>query len=107
MSKEFDVKYWKDEGHILVNYDNSDCFILNEYLNPLVNWLNLNRQEIATKGCVYGGNTNRGILYVAVNGMLMIRTNRDVVFLGYDQTLLLIKWLNEHKEILKIHEVWP
>ena len=99
------VKYWKDGKHILVESEGWDCFIRNEALNPMINWINLHRNDIKNgKPCKYEDYIN-DIDYTSVGGNLMIRTHRDLVFLSKENFKQFAQWLNEHREILNIGEI--
>ena len=99
------IKYWEEGKHILIKADNWDCFLLNKHLNPLINWLNLHKQDFEAGSSCKGGTED--VFYLSVNGTLMIKTNRDVVFLTKQMRKEFVDWLNEHRKILNIHEVSP
>jgi hypothetical protein len=99
------VRYWKDGKHILIEADNWDCFLRNECLNPMINWLNLHHQEIESGLSCNGSDRINGVIYISVDGGLMIKTNRDVVFLSKSQRKELTQWLRDHKTLLSIREV--
>jgi hypothetical protein len=100
------VKYWEEGKAILIGAGDWDCFLRNESLNPMINWLNLYRQEIVSgTGCCNGSDRMNNVEYSSVNGNLMIKTDRDVVFLSKEQRGELIHWLRDHKDILSIREV--
>ena len=101
-----EFKYWNKEGHILIQADNWDCFLHNSSLNPMINWLNLHHQDIESGKPVESATIN-GVQYLSVNGNLAIRTERDFVLLNTLQLIEFITWLNNHKKILNIRDVWP
>ena len=103
---ECSFKYWKDEGHILVSSGNGDCFLDNSALNPMINWLNLHQQDILS-GTPIESNTANGVQCLSVGGNLAIRTERDFVLLNKENLSKFVLWLNNHRTILSIHEVWP
>jgi hypothetical protein len=102
---ELTVKYWKEGKHILIEADNWDCFLRNESINPMINWLNLNRENFGLGLSCKGNDKITGVEYISVNGNLMIRTDRDVVFLSKSQREELMQWLHDHKDVLSIREV--
>lgn len=99
-------RYWEDGKQILIEADNWDCFLENRALNPMINWLNLHKDEIEQgKPCSWADKDN-SIVYCSVAGHLTIKTNRDVVFLNSEQLKEFIEWLNKKGEVLNIREVW-
>jgi hypothetical protein len=98
---EITVKRWKD-GHILIEASNWECFLRNEWINPMINWLNLNRQNIGSGVSCEGNDKTNDVVYISVNGNLMIRTGRDVVFLSKAQREELMQWLRDHKDVLSL-----
>lgn len=106
MTNDVKIRYW-DDGSILVEASNWDCFLRNEALNPMINWLNLHRGDIESgEPCEWLDKVN-DVIYLSVYGSLMIKTNRDVVFLSKEQREQFIVWLKEHKDLLSIREVFP
>ncbi len=99
---EVEFKYWKDGGHILVG----ECFLCNESSNPLINWLNLYRDKIKRGDACEGKDKLNEVTYVSSNGFMMINTNRDFVVMNKKDVDEFVSWLNEHRKILNIHEVW-
>lgn len=101
-----DIKYWEKSGDILVSTEEYDCFILNSKLNRMVNWLNLHQSDIL-KGNPIESDSSDGLQCLSVKGNLMLRTERDIVFINKELVPIFMKWLNDHRKILSIHEVWP
>jgi len=97
------IKRWKD-GSILIEAGNWECFLHNEWINPMINWLNLNRQNIGSGSSCKGNDKINDVTYISVNSDLMIRTRHDVVFLSKSQREELVSWLREHKTQLSIRE---
>ena len=106
MTSDIKVRYWEvEKPPVLIEADTWECFLSNESLNPMVNWLNLYRKDIAVGNACEGMDKINGVMYMSVKGMLMIKTNRDVVFLNNGQLEKFISWLNEHRKLLSIREV--
>ena len=106
MTSDIKVRYWEGEKPpILVEADKWECFLSNESLNPMINWLNLYREDIAVGNACEGMDKINSVMYVSVKGILMIKTNRDVVFLNREQQEKLVAWLNEHRKLLSIREI--
>jgi hypothetical protein len=108
MKKKSDLvmKYWENGKHILISNKNFDMFLRNEWLNPMINWLNLHRYDMAG-GEYCGGLEDKlnELDYSTVRGNLMIRNYRDLIFLSPEETKELKQWLNKHRELLGIREV--
>lgn len=100
MTDKIEFKYWEG-GHILVG----DCFLRNECLNPMINWLNLHRAEILNgDACEWVDKINE-VMYISVKGFLSIVTNRDMVLMTKEDVERFVAWLNEHHEVLNIRGV--
>jgi hypothetical protein len=102
MTDKVEFKYWKESGHILVG----DCFLRNESLNPMINWLNLHRVDIENGDTCEGLDKINEVTYVSMKGFVTIVTHRDMVILKKSDVDKFVSWLNEHRKVLKIHEVW-
>jgi len=105
MSGELTIKYWEEGKHILIEASGWDCFLLNESINPMINWLNLNLQDIKNGKSCEGNDRLNDVVYISVNGNLMIKTDRGVVFLTKSQRITFMKWLLAHKDVLSIREI--
>jgi len=107
VNKDITMKYWSGKKPpILIEAGGFDCFLHNEALNPMINWLNLYHNDIKKKNMSCNGEDKlNGVVYISINGGLMIKTNRDVVFLTSDQRENLVAWLNDHRKLLEIREV--
>ena len=103
------LSFWEHGKHILIENENSDLFMRNEALNPLVNWLNLNKEEIEKdKGFARGIDKINEHKYILANGTLMIvNLNRcgDYVWMIHNDINELKQKLNGYREVLGIHEV--
>jgi hypothetical protein len=100
------IKRW-DNGCILIDTGESDCFLRNKSLNPLINWLNLHNAEMtgdAHSAC-NGEDRINEVQYSSVGGNLMIATGRDVVFLSKNHVAEFKKWLLDNKGVLKVRTV--
>jgi hypothetical protein len=104
-SPDFSIKYWEDGKHILIVAGDWDCFLRNEWLNPMINWLNLYKQEIKAGTPCEGSDRTNDLIYISTGGGLVIKTYRDVAFLNKDQREYFLQWLREHKDLLSIREV--
>ena len=105
MMADIVVKYWKEGKHILVESGLWDCFLKNESLNPMINWINLHSGDIKEGKPCRGEDRINDVVYVSIYGNLMIRTDRDVVFLSKEHVDQFVHWLNEHRTVLNIKEV--
>lgn len=101
MTDKIEFKYWEN-GHILVG----DCFLRNEALNPMINWLNLHRSDIVDGYCCDGVDKINEVSYASAKGFLVIVTNRDIVMMGKKDVERFVAWLNEQRDVLNIREVW-
>lgn len=101
MTDKIEFGYWEN-GHILVG----DCFLHNESLNPMINWLNLHHMEIVNGDICEGVDKINEVTYASAKGFLVIVTNRDMVLLGKEDVGRFVAWLNDYREVLNIREVW-
>jgi hypothetical protein len=104
MGSELNIRYWKD-GSVLVESDGWDCFLHNEVLNPMINWLNLFHNDIESGKPCSGTDKLNGVMYLSVYGNLTIKTNRDVVFLNKDNRIKFMVWLNDNQKLVNTREV--
>ena len=100
MTDKIEFKYWEG-GHILVG----DCFLRNEVLNPMINWLNLHHTEITNGDVCECVDKINEVTYVSVMGAVSIVTNRDMVLMLKEDVERFVAWLNKHREVLNIREV--
>ena len=99
------VRYWENGKHILVESEGWDCFMHNEALNPMINWINLHGEDFKDGKAFKGEDRINDVIYISVYGNLMIGTRRDVVFLTKKYFEQFVCWLNEHRNILNIREI--
>ena len=97
---DIEFKYWEG-GHILVG----DCFLRNEALNPMINWLNLHCSDIVDGYCCDGVDKINEVSYASAKGFMVIVTNRDIVMMEKKDVERFVAWLNEQREVLNIREI--
>ena len=105
MSDKPKFKYWSD-GSILVEVNSSECFLRHSALPRMINWLNLFKEDILSKKHIASCDVMEEVTYTSLNGILAIYTDRDMIQMLPEQLQEFITWLNVHRDMLRIHEVW-